>query len=59
MKKEVIYLMVRVEVETNFENISDTVHEVESKAVLNITDTPEIKILDTEILLTRIRNTKK
>ena len=59
MKKEIIYLMVRVEVKTNFENISDTVHEVESKAVLSITDTPEVKILDTEILLTRIRNTKK
>ena len=59
MKKEVIYLMVRVEVETNFENISDTVHEVESKAVLSITDTSQVKILDTEILLTRVRNTKK
>ena len=59
MKKEIIYLMVRVEVETNFENISDTVHEVESKTVLSITDTSQVKILDTEILLSRVRNIKK
>jgi len=59
MKREIVYLMVLVEVKSNFQNISDTVHEVETKAVLSITDTPDVKILNTEILLTRIRNTKK
>lgn len=59
MKKDIIYLMVLVEVETGFENISDTVNEVETKAILSISDTSKVKILNTEILLTRVRKIKK
>ncbi|GGC33538.1 hypothetical protein GCM10011386_27070 [Parapedobacter defluvii] len=59
MKYEIIHLMVRVMVQTAHTNISDTVHEVETESALHLDDTPHVKVLDTEILLTRVRNPKR
>ncbi len=57
MKKyHTLYLMVRVMVETELVTISDAVHEVETHSKFILPDTPKVKILETEILLTRIRN---
>ena len=56
---EVLYLMVRVEVQSTFENISDTVNEVETLSEFKVTDTENVKVVKTEFLLTRIRNAKK
>lgn len=56
---EVLYLMVRVEVQSTFKNISDTVNEVETLSEFQVTDTKNVKVLKTEFLLTRIRNPKK
>jgi hypothetical protein len=60
MKKyHTLYLMVKVVAETELLTISDTVHEVETRSVLIIPDTPRVKILETEILLTRVTNPNK
>ena len=59
MKNEIIYLMVRVFVSSNHKNISDTVHELETQAAFSIIDTENVKVLETEILLTRVRNIKR
>ena len=56
---EVLYLMVRIEVQSTFKNISDTVNEIETLSEFKITDTQNVKVLKTELLLTRIRNPKK
>lgn len=45
-------------VQTAYTDISDTVHEVETESLLHLEDTPDVKVLDTEILLTRVRNPK-
>ncbi|MGK6353151.1 hypothetical protein [Parapedobacter sp. DT-150] len=58
MKYEIIYLMVRVTVQTAHANISDTVQEVETGSGMHLDDTPQVKVLDTEILLTRVSNPK-
>lgn len=58
MKYQTLYLMVRVAVQSDHQNISDTVNEVETKTKISIKDTPKIKVLETEILLTRVRNIK-
>lgn len=58
MKREVVYLMVLAEIESEHTNISDTVHELETESVFNMSDTPNVKILITELLLTRVRNPK-
>ena len=57
--KETVYLMVLVEVQSSLEHISDTVHEIETEAALRVSDTQNVKVLKTEVLLTRIRNPKK
>ena len=59
MKPETVYLMVRVVVLSDYENISDTVHELEKESLLTLTDTPKLKVVETEILLTRVPNPKK
>lgn len=56
---EVLYLMVRVEVQSTFKNISDTVNEIETLSEFKVTDTENVKVVKTEFLLTRIRNSKK
>lgn len=58
MKYQTLYLMVRVAVQSDHQNISDTVNEVETKSKITIKDTPKVKVLETEILLTRVRNIK-
>ncbi len=58
MKREVVYLMVMAEIESEHENISDTVFELETESVLSMSDTPNVKVLITELLLTRVRNPK-
>lgn len=58
MEYQTLYLMVRVAVETEHIQISDTVNEVETQAKLSIENTPKVKVLETEILLTRVRNIK-
>jgi len=57
--KETVYIMVLVDVQSTYNNISDTVHELENETVLTITNTKNVHILRTEILLTRVRNLKK
>lgn len=58
MKYQTLYLMVRVAVASDHVNISDTVNEVETQATFSLNDTNKVKILETEILLTRVRNIK-
>ena len=53
MKAETVYLMVRVAVLSDYENISDTVHELEKESLLTLTSTPKLKVVETESLLTR------
>lgn len=50
--------MARVAVQSDQQNIADTVHEVETQATFSLNDTPNVKVLETAILLTRVRNIK-
>jgi hypothetical protein len=58
MKYETLYIMVRVAVHADHTNISEMVKEVETQSKLSLTDTANINILETEILLSRVRNIK-
>lgn len=58
MKYETIFIMVRVAVHTDHKQLSDTVHEMESQSKLTLSDTANINVLETEILLSRVRNIK-
>jgi len=58
MKKEVLYLMVRAEVESGLAHIADTVHEIENKSTFSMTDTLNVQVKQVEILLTRVRKPK-
>lgn len=52
---ETVYLMVRVRVQSSFEHISDIQYELENKTSLAIADTENIRVIESEILLTRVR----
>ncbi|MDA9554643.1 hypothetical protein N9R54_00275 [Pelobium sp.] len=56
--KEVLYLTVRAEVNSSYEKISEIIQEIEQKGVIIISDTPNVQVLDVEILLTRFRKPK-
>lgn len=58
MKYETLFLMVRVTVHADHTSISEIVNEVETQSKLTLTDTANINILETEILLSRVRNFK-
>nr|WP_294899657.1 hypothetical protein [uncultured Pedobacter sp.] len=57
--KDVLFLTVRAEVNSSYEKISETIQEIEQKSVIIISDTPNVQVLDVEILLTRFRKPKK
>lgn len=59
MKYETLFIMVRVQVHTSHTQISEVVKEVENHSKLSLSDTANINILETEILLSRVRNTGK
>lgn len=50
--------MVRVAVHADHTSIAEIVNEVETQSKLSLTDTANINILETEILLSRVRNIK-
>lgn len=58
MKYQTLYLMVRTVVQSEHENVSETQAEVE-QGICSISDTGKVRVLETEILLTRVRNIKK
>ncbi|MBE7179237.1 MAG: hypothetical protein INR69_22735 [Mucilaginibacter polytrichastri] len=62
MKYHTIYLMASVRVLSHHAHISETQHELETAAKLSLSGTPNIEILETEILVTRVKipnNTKR
>jgi len=58
MKYETLFLMVRVVVHADHTQISEIVREVEQESKVMLTDTANVNILETEILVSRIRNPK-
>lgn len=50
--------MVRVAVHADHTSIAEIVNEVETQSKLSLTDTANVNILETEILLSRVRNIK-
>lgn len=58
MKYETLFIMVRVSVHADLNNISDIVNEIETKSKLSLSDTANVNILETEILMSRVRNLK-
>ncbi|MEO6523028.1 MAG: hypothetical protein ABIN91_15200 [Mucilaginibacter sp.] len=55
---ETLYIMVRVAVHADHTSVSAIVHEVETQSKLSLTDTANINILETEILVSRVHNLK-
>ena len=51
--------MVRVAVHGDHVHISEIVNELETQSKLTLSDTANVNILETEILLSRTRNIKK
>lgn len=51
-----LFLTVRVEVESKIENLSKTVTDFETQTVYTFSSTEQVKVLETEILLTEIFN---
>lgn len=58
MKYETLFIMVRVAVHADHAQLSDIVNEIETQSKLTLTDTANVNILETEILLSRVRNLK-
>ena len=58
MKYETLFIMVRVAVLADHSNISEIVNEIETQSTLVVTDTANVNILETEILLSRVHNPK-
>lgn len=58
MKYETLFLMVRVVVHADHSSSAEIVAELEHQSTLVLTDTANINVLETEILVSRIRNTK-
>ncbi|RZJ87477.1 MAG: hypothetical protein EOO20_16000 [Chryseobacterium sp.] len=58
MKTEELFFIVRIEVETGYENINDTLKEMEKQSRFLMTDTPKVKVMNSEILTTKTRNPK-
>lgn len=58
MKYETLFIMVRVAVHADHTSIAEIVNEVETQSKLSLSDTANINILETEILLSRVRNIK-
>ncbi len=58
MKYETIYMMVRVVVHADHTSIAEIVGEVENYSKLSLTDTANVNILETEILVSRVRKPK-
>lgn len=59
MKYETLFIMVRVAVHADHTSIIEIVNEIESQSKLSLTDTANVNILETEILVSRVRNLKK
>ncbi len=59
MKYETLFIMVRVAVHADHTSISEIVNEIETQSRLSLTDTANVNILETEILVSRVRNLKK
>lgn len=58
MKYETLFIMVRVAVHADHTQLSDIVNEIETQSKMTLTDTANVNILETEILLSRVRNLK-
>lgn len=58
MKTEELFFIVRIEVQTEHENINDTLQEMEKHSRFLMTDTPNVKVIISEILTTKTRNPK-
>ncbi|WP_316800240.1 hypothetical protein [Pedobacter frigidisoli] len=58
MKTEELFFIVRIEVQTAHNNINDTLQEMEKQSRFLMTDTPHIKVINSEILTTKTRNQK-
>jgi hypothetical protein len=58
MKIEEIFFIVRVEVKTEHRYINETLQEMEKSSRFFITNTPEVKVINSEILTTQMRNFK-
>jgi hypothetical protein len=58
MKYETLFIMVRVAVHADHTQLSDIVNEIETQSTLTLSDTANVNVLETEILLSRVRNTK-
>ena len=58
MKYETLFIMVRVAVHADHTSLAEIVNEVETQSKLILTDTANVNILETEILLSRVRNIK-
>jgi hypothetical protein len=58
MKYETLFIMVRVAVHADHTSIAEIVNEVETQSKLSLTDTANVNILETEILVSRVRNIK-
>lgn len=56
MKYETLFIMVRVAVHADHSQLSDIVHEIETQSKLILTDTLNVNVLETEILVSRVRN---
>lgn len=58
MKKEELFFIVRIKVQTSHENINDTLQEMESCSRFLLTDTQNVKVTHSEILTTKTRDLK-
>ena len=56
MRYQTIFIMVRVAVHADHTSIAEIVNEIETQSKLGLTDTANINILETEILLSRVHN---
>lgn len=58
MKTEELFFIVRIEVQTEHDNINNALQEMETHSRFLMTDTPNVKVVNSEILTTKTRTQK-
>jgi hypothetical protein len=58
MRYETLFIMVRVEVYADHTSVAELVKELETESKFSLSDTANINVMETEILLSTSRNEK-
>jgi anti-anti-sigma regulatory factor len=48
--KDTVYLLIKVEIDTNYRNIQDAIGEVQRNTIYTVIDSKNVKVIDSKIM---------